>query len=110
MEHLEEAGIHSGDSACVLPPITLGPDQVAAVEEATTRLGRALGVVGVLNVQFAFKGERLYVLEANPRSSRSVPFVEKVTGLPVARAAALLAVGDTLAALRGRGMLPAGRG
>jgi carbamoyl-phosphate synthase large subunit len=62
MEHIEEAGIHSGDSACVLPPITLGADQVAAVEEATARLGRALGVVGVLNVQFAYKGERLYVL------------------------------------------------
>jgi carbamoyl-phosphate synthase large subunit len=99
MEHIEEAGIHSGDSACVLPPITLGADQVAAVEEATARLGRALGVVGVLNVQFAFKGERLYVLEANPRASRSVPFVEKVTGLPVAKAAALLMTGSTLAGL-----------
>jgi carbamoyl-phosphate synthase large subunit len=99
MEHIEEAGIHSGDSACVLPPITLGPDQVAAVEEATARLGRALGVVGVLNVQFAFKGERLYVLEANPRASRSVPFVEKVTGLPVAKAAARLMTGSTLAGL-----------
>jgi carbamoyl-phosphate synthase large subunit len=99
MEHIEEAGIHSGDSACVLPPITLGPDQVAAIEDATARLGRALGVVGILNVQFAFKGDRLYVLEANPRASRSVPFVEKVTGLPVARAAALLMTGSTLAGL-----------
>jgi carbamoyl-phosphate synthase large subunit len=99
MEHIEEAGVHSGDSACVLPPITLGPDQVAAVGEATARLGRALGVVGILNVQFALKGERLYVLEANPRASRSVPFVEKVTGLPVARAAALLMTGSTLAEL-----------
>ncbi|MGH2815598.1 MAG: ATP-grasp domain-containing protein, partial [Actinomycetota bacterium] len=99
MEHIEEAGIHSGDSACVLPPITLGADQVAAVEEATARLGRALGVVGILNVQFAFKGQRLYVLEANPRASRSVPFVEKVTGLPVAKAAALLMTGSTLAGL-----------
>jgi carbamoyl-phosphate synthase large subunit len=96
MEHIEEAGIHSGDSACVLPPITLGPDQVAAVGEATARLGRALGVVGILNVQFALKGERLFVLEANPRASRSVPFVEKVTGLPVARAAARLMTGSTL--------------
>ena len=110
MEHIEEAGVHSGDSACVLPPITLGADQIAAVGDATARLARALGVVGIINVQFAFKGDRLYVLEANPRSSRSVPFVEKVTGLPVARAAALLAVGETLAALRGRGMLPAGQG
>ena len=102
MEHIEEAGIHSGDSACVLPPITLGADQVAAVEEATARLGRALGVVGILNVQFAFKGQRLYVLEANPRASRSVPFVEKVTGLPVAKAAALLMTGSTLAGLASR--------
>jgi carbamoyl-phosphate synthase large subunit len=99
MEHIEEAGVHSGDSACVLPPITLGPDQVAAVGEATVRLGRALGVVGILNVQFALKGERLFVLEANPRASRSVPFVEKVTGLPVARAAARLMTGSTLAEL-----------
>jgi carbamoyl-phosphate synthase large subunit len=110
MEHIEEAGVHSGDSACVLPPITLGVDQVAAVGEATRRLARALGVVGVLNVQFACKGERLYVLEANPRASRSVPFVEKVTGLPVAKAAALLAVGETIAGLRGRGLLPPGTG
>jgi carbamoyl-phosphate synthase large subunit len=100
MEHIEEAGVHSGDSACVLPPITIGPDQLGAIGEATARLGRALGVVGILNVQFALKGERLYVLEANPRASRSVPFVEKVTGLPVARAAALLMTGSTLADLR----------
>ena len=99
MEHIEEAGVHSGDSACVLPPITLGADQVAAAADATARLGRELGVVGILNVQFAFKGDRLYVLEANPRASRSVPFVEKVTGLPVARAAALLMTGATLAEL-----------
>jgi carbamoyl-phosphate synthase large subunit len=107
MEHIEEAGIHSGDSACVLPPITLGADQVAAVEEATARLGRALGVVGVLNVQFAFKGDRLYVLEANPRASRSLPFVEKVTGLPVAKAAAWLMTGSTLAGLGLRAAEPA---
>jgi len=100
MEHIEEAGVHSGDSACVLPPITIGPDQLEAIGEATARLGRALGVVGILNVQFALKGERLYVLEANPRASRSVPFVEKVTGLPVARAAALLMTGSTLEELR----------
>jgi carbamoyl-phosphate synthase large subunit len=107
MEHIEEAGIHSGDSACVLPPITLGADQVAAVEEATARLGRALGVIGILNVQFAFKGQRLYVLEANPRASRSVPFVEKVTGLPVAKAAAWLMTGSTLAGLDLRAAEPA---
>ena len=106
MEHIEEAGVHSGDSACVLPPITLGPDQVTAVGEATARLAAALGVVGILNVQFAFKGDRLYVLEANPRASRSVPFVEKVTSLPVAGAAALLATGRTLADLRRDGVLP----
>jgi carbamoyl-phosphate synthase large subunit len=108
MEHIEEAGVHSGDSACALPPITLGPDQVDAVGEATARLAGALGVVGILNVQFAFKGERLYVLEANPRASRSVPFVEKVTGLPVARAAALIATGRTIDELRADGMLPKG--
>jgi carbamoyl-phosphate synthase large subunit len=108
MEHIEEAGVHSGDSACALPPITLGPDQVEAVGEATERLARALGVAGILNVQFAFKGDRLYVLEANPRASRSVPFVEKVTGLPVARAAALIATGRTIEELRKTGMLPAG--
>jgi carbamoyl-phosphate synthase large subunit len=108
MEHIEEAGVHSGDSACALPPITLGPDQVDAVGEATARLAGALGVVGILNVQFAFKGDRLYVLEANPRASRSVPFVEKVTGLPVARAAALIATGRTIGELRAAGMLPEG--
>ena len=108
MEHIEEAGVHSGDSACALPPITLGPDQVEAVGEATQRLAGALGVVGILNVQFAFKGDRLYVLEANPRASRSVPFVEKVTGLPVARAAALIATGRSIDELRKGGMLPPG--
>ncbi|HZD37375.1 MAG TPA: carbamoyl-phosphate synthase large subunit, partial [Actinomycetes bacterium] len=108
MEHIEEAGVHSGDSACALPPITLGPDQVEAIGEATQRLARALGVIGILNVQFAFKGDRLYVLEANPRASRSVPFVEKVTGLPVAKAAALLATGRGLDELRRSGMLPPG--
>jgi carbamoyl-phosphate synthase large subunit len=106
MEHIEEAGVHSGDSACALPPITLGPDQVEAVGEATARLAGALGVIGILNVQFAFKGDRLYVLEANPRASRSVPFVEKVTGLPVAKAAALIATGRTIEELRSAGMLP----
>jgi carbamoyl-phosphate synthase large subunit len=110
MEHIEEAGVHSGDSACVLPPITLGPDQVAAVGEATARLARALGVVGILNVQFAFKGDQLHVLEANPRASRSVPYVEKVTGLPVAKAAALLMTGEPLVALRRNGILPAPHG
>jgi len=106
MEHIEEAGVHSGDSACVLPPITLGLDQVAEACEAAARLARTLGVIGILNVQFAFKGDRLYVLEANPRASRSVPYVEKVTGLPVARAAALLMTGASLAELRAAGMLP----
>jgi len=110
MEHIEEAGVHSGDSACVLPPITLGADQIAAVGDATARLARELGVVGILNVQFAAKGDRLYVIEANPRASRSVPFVEKVTGLPVARAAALLGTGVTLAGLRQAGLLPLGQG
>jgi carbamoyl-phosphate synthase large subunit len=106
MEHIEEAGIHSGDSACVLPPITLGADQVAEIAEATERLAGALGVVGLLNVQFAIRRDRLYVLEANPRASRSVPFVEKVTGIAVGQAAARVMAGATLAELRAEGLLP----
>ncbi len=110
MEHIEEAGVHSGDSACVLPPITLGDDQVAAVVDATVRLARTIGVVGCLNVQFAIQRDRLFVLEANPRASRSVPFVEKVTGLPVGMAAARVMAGASLADLRAEGLLPADPG
>ena len=96
MEHIEEAGIHSGDSACVIPPYALGEDHVRRIEEITLTLARALEVKGLLNVQFAVKGERVYVLEANPRASRTVPFVAKAIGWPLARLAALCAVGRTL--------------
>jgi carbamoyl-phosphate synthase large subunit len=106
MEHIEEAGIHSGDSACALPPITLGADQVAGIAVATERIARELGVVGCLNIQFALRRDQLYVLEANPRASRSVPFVEKVTGLPVGKAAARIMAGATIAGLRAEGLLP----
>jgi len=97
MEHIEEAGIHSGDSSCVIPPFSLGDDHVRRIEEITLQLARALEVKGLLNVQFAVKGERVYILEANPRASRTVPFVAKAIGWPLARLAALAAVGKTLA-------------
>jgi carbamoyl-phosphate synthase large subunit len=96
MEHIEEAGIHSGDSSCVIPPYALGDDHVRRIEEATLALARALRVRGLLNVQFAVKGERVYIIEANPRASRTVPFVAKAIGWPLARLAALAAVGKTL--------------
>jgi carbamoyl-phosphate synthase large subunit len=97
MEHIEEAGIHSGDSACSLPPYTLPPATIAAIECQTKILGRALGVVGLMNVQFAVKDDEIYVLEVNPRASRSVPFVAKATGLPIAKAAARVMAGERLA-------------
>jgi carbamoyl-phosphate synthase large subunit len=96
MEHIEEAGIHSGDSSCVIPPYALGEDHVRRIEEATLKLARALNVRGLLNVQFAVKGERIYIIEANPRASRTVPFVAKAIGWPLARLAALTAVGKSL--------------
>ncbi|HKJ11883.1 MAG TPA: carbamoyl-phosphate synthase large subunit [Ornithinimicrobium sp.] len=108
MEHIEEAGIHSGDSACVLPPITLGREEMRRVREATTRLAEAIGVRGLINVQFALAQDVLYVLEANPRASRTVPFVAKATGIPLARAAARVMLGATIEDLRGEGLLPAG--
>ncbi len=105
MEHIEEAGVHSGDSACVLPPKTLSPIVLDTIEENVVDLARALGVKGLLNVQFAVKGGEVYVLEANPRASRTVPFVSKATGIPLARLAALVMVGKTLAELREKGLL-----
>jgi carbamoyl-phosphate synthase large subunit len=96
MEHIEEAGIHSGDSTCVIPPFTLGETTVEAVRTITARLARALGVRGLLNVQFAVRNEQVYVLEANPRASRTVPFVSKAVGLPMARIAARLMAGERL--------------
>ncbi|MDO5492172.1 MAG: carbamoyl-phosphate synthase large subunit [Nesterenkonia sp.] len=100
MEHIEEAGIHSGDSACVLPPITLGPDVVDRVREATAAIAEGVGVRGLINIQFAVASDVLYVIEANPRASRTVPFVSKATGVQLAKAAALIGAGTTIAELR----------
>ena len=105
MEHVEEAGIHSGDSACALPPQTLAPDVVAALDRHTRALAGELAVQGLLNVQYAVKDGTAYVLEANPRASRTVPFVAKATGVPVAMLAARVMVGATLDDLRAEGML-----
>ncbi len=105
MEHVEEAGIHSGDSACALPPQTLSPSVIADLERMVRTIAEALQVRGLINVQFAVKDERAYVLEANPRASRTVPFVAKATGVPVAMVAARVMVGATLAELRQEGLL-----
>ena len=106
MEHLEEAGIHSGDSSCTLPPVTLGRGQIDRVREATLAIAQGIGVRGLLNVQFAIGAGVLYVLEANPRASRTVPFVSKALGIPLAKAASLIMVGSTIAELKADGMLP----
>jgi carbamoyl-phosphate synthase large subunit len=105
MEHVEEAGVHSGDSACALPPQTLDESVVARLHEHTAAIAEALAVVGVVNVQYAVKDGTVYVLEANPRASRTVPFVAKATGVPVAKVAARVMVGATLAELRAEGLL-----
>jgi carbamoyl-phosphate synthase large subunit len=110
MEHIEEAGIHSGDSACALPPITLGRHDVRRIRDATEGIAAGVGVRGLLNVQFAMSGDVLYVLEANPRASRTVPFVSKATAVPLAKAAARVMLGASIAELRAEGMLPAGDG
>jgi carbamoyl-phosphate synthase large subunit len=106
MEHIEEAGIHSGDSACTLPPVTLGVAELERVREATLRLAEGIGVRGLMNVQFALAQDVLYVLEANPRASRTVPFVAKATGVPVAKAAARVMLGASIKELREEGLLP----
>ncbi|GLK18568.1 carbamoyl-phosphate synthase large subunit [Herbiconiux flava] len=106
MEHLEEAGVHSGDSSCSLPPVTLGRSQIDAVRDATLAIAQGIGVQGLLNVQFAIGAGILYVLEANPRASRTVPFVSKALGIPLAKAASRLMVGVTIAELKAEGMLP----
>ncbi|HMD47186.1 MAG TPA: carbamoyl-phosphate synthase large subunit [Acidimicrobiales bacterium] len=106
MEHVEEAGVHSGDSACALPPQTLGPDVLAQIDRHTRALAAALDVRGLLNVQYAVKDGSAYVLEANPRASRTVPFVAKATGVPLAMVAARVMVGATLADLAAEGLLP----
>ncbi len=107
MEHIEEAGIHSGDSACALPPITLGQEYLDAVRASTEAIARGVGVRGLLNVQYALAAGLLYVLEANPRASRTVPFVSKATGVPLAKAATRIMLGASIAALRAEGMLAA---
>jgi carbamoyl-phosphate synthase large subunit len=107
MEHIEEAGIHSGDSACALPPVTLGRQDVAAVRHATEAIAHGIGVVGLLNVQYALKDDVLYVLEANPRASRTVPFVSKATAVPLAKACARIMLGTSIAQLRKEGVLVA---
>ncbi|BBY77642.1 carbamoyl-phosphate synthase large chain [Mycolicibacterium parafortuitum] len=105
MEHIEEAGIHSGDSACALPPVTLGRSDIDAVRRATEAIAFGIGVVGLLNVQYALKDDILYVLEANPRASRTVPFVSKATAVPLAKACARIMLGATIAELREEGVL-----
>ena len=107
MEHIEEAGIHSGDSACALPPVTLGRSDIEAVRRATEAIAHGVGVVGLLNVQYALKDDVLYVLEANPRASRTVPFVSKATAVPLAKACARIMLGTSIAQLRQEGMLAA---
>jgi len=106
MEHIEEAGIHSGDSACALPPITLGRTELLRIRESTRAIAEGIGVRGLLNVQYALKDDVLYVLEANPRASRTVPFVSKATAVQLAKAAARVMLGATVAELRAEGMLP----
>ena len=107
MEHIEEAGVHSGDSACTLPPISLGKKDVDRVREATLAIAKGIGVKGLLNVQFAIGAGVLYVLEANPRASRTVPFVSKALGIPLAKAASRIMVGESIRDLITEGLLPA---
>ncbi|MGZ8747174.1 MAG: carbamoyl-phosphate synthase large subunit [Mycobacterium sp.] len=107
MEHIEEAGIHSGDSACALPPVTLGRSDIESVRRATEAIAHGIGVVGLLNVQYALKDDVLYVLEANPRASRTVPFVSKATAIPLAKACARVMLGASIAQLREEGVLAA---
>lgn len=106
MEHIEEAGIHSGDSACVLPSMTITTSQLAEIKDATTKIAASVGVLGLINIQFAIAEQTLYVLEANPRASRTVPFVSKATGVSLAKAAARISLGTTIAELRTEGVLP----
>ncbi|MDY0829311.1 carbamoyl-phosphate synthase large subunit [Microbacterium sp. BG28] len=106
MEHLEEAGIHSGDSSCTLPPVSLGRTDVDRVREATLAIAQGVGVRGLLNVQFAISAGVLYVIEANPRASRTVPFVSKALGIPLAKAASRIMAGSSIAELKAEGMLP----
>jgi carbamoyl-phosphate synthase large subunit len=106
MEHVEEAGVHSGDSACAIPPYSLSADTIAVIEGHTRAIAHALEVVGLVNVQYAVKGNQVFVIEANPRASRTVPFVAKATGVPLVKVAARVMLGATLAELRTEGLLP----
>ena len=108
MEHIEEAGVHSGDSACVLPSISLSKEQLSEIRIATEKIAKGIGVCGLLNIQFAISGNppQLYVLEANPRASRTVPFVAKATGIALSKAAALIATNISIGQLRSDGILP----
>ncbi len=105
MEHVEEAGVHSGDSACVIPPYSLSTETMAVLVDYSQRIANALGVIGLLNVQYAVKSGQVFVIEANPRASRTVPFVAKATGVPLAKVAARVMLGATLAELRTEGLL-----
>ncbi|MCI1902346.1 MAG: carbamoyl-phosphate synthase large subunit, partial [Bifidobacteriaceae bacterium] len=105
MEHVEEAGVHSGDAACVLPPSTLSDEQVERLRKATLGIARGVGVQGLINVQYALMSNTLYVIEANPRASRTVPFASKATGVALARAASRIMAGETIAQQRERGLL-----
>ena len=105
MEHVEEAGVHSGDSACAIPPQTLQPWLIEVIEAYTRAIAAALDVRGLINVQYAVRGKEVFVLEANPRASRTVPFVAKATGVPLAKVAARVMLGATLASLRAEGLL-----
>lgn len=107
MEHIEEAGIHSGDSSCALPPITLGAAEIKRIRTATEGIAKGVGVLGLINIQFALGSDVLYVLEANPRASRTVPFVSKATGTSLAKAASRVMMGESIAQLREAGILPA---
>ena len=106
MEHIEEAGVHSGDSACVLPPQNISGVQIKAIKEATIKLAKELGVVGLMNVQFAIKDDVLYVLEVNPRASRTIPFVSKATGIAWAKAASKIMLGKTIKELGLKEVVP----
>ncbi len=106
MEHIEEAGIHSGDSACVLPPLTLGQGMIDRIRQSTEAIASGVGVRGLINIQYALVSDVLYVIEANPRASRTVPFVAKATGVPLAKAATLVMTGATIAELKESGLLP----
>lgn len=106
MEHIEEAGVHSGDSACVIPPQSISEEMISEIFETTEKLAEAIGVRGLLNVQYAISEDVLYVLEANPRASRTIPYVSKATGVSLAKAASLIAAGSSIEELRATSILP----